>query len=378
MNLGSIIKQVPRGLVTDIPASLIARPGLSAAENAGRLDSMFRTVVDAGTSFTGGDGVYSHQVGDRTLFSFGDTYVKGLVGNWRLPSPVFRNTFVRSTQAEVGSGQFRLIAGNGWQRLAGKGEFLQPPTKGEWYWPAGVTQTDAGVQMLLTRFVHEPKGAIRATGDWAWGRRGTDIATLDPKSLDLIDLRPMNADASTSWGAALTKVDGDVFAYGSRQGKDGVMRLTVAKTSADDIRTGWSYLTDDGSYSTDPARAGVTDLEVSNQFSVLPGDDGAVHVIAQRGFEPAVYVTRGESPAGPFDVEGSVRKELPAVQNPQYLYNAIAHPQFSDDERVVVSVMQNRFDGSTFHARDYLPRFLTIPRPGTPSAQQSAPLQFGR
>jgi hypothetical protein len=188
----------------------------------------------------------------------------------------------------------------------------------------------------------------------------------------------MNGDLTTSWGAALTRMDDHVYAYGSRQGMDGVMRLTVARTGADDIRGGWQYLTQDGSYSADPAMAATTDLEVSNQFSVLPARDGAVHVVSQRGFEPAVYVTRGESPQGPFDVDGSIRKELPAVPNPQYLYNTIAHPQFSDNERIVVSVMQNRFDGSTFHARDYLPRFLTIARPDAPALQQGRPLKFGQ
>lgn len=369
--------QLPPGITHRVAPELIARPGLGASENARRLDQMFQDVVRSGRSFTGGDGVYSTTIGGRTLFQFGDTYVRGRVGNWRLPSPVFRQTLQNHSLATLDERGFHLHVPGAFQRFR-KREFLEPPgAPHEFYWPAAVQQTQAGVQLLLTRFT------FRGAKDQEWGfrRLGTDVATLDPDTLALLDITRVNEDPTTSWGAATLADGARQVIYGAATEPDGRKLLTIAHTSALDLREPWTYLTEARAGAQgvrDAARAARFPVEVANQFSVLPAAGGGVDVLVQRGFEPKLTYVHGATPEGPFDTEHLAQVDLPRVDAPRYVYNSLVHPALSDDERLLVSVNHNRVGGTALHAREYVPRFFSVPRPGTLGVHGHERLEFGK
>lgn len=395
--LPPILRTIPKGIVTEIPSGMKFAPGLSARQNARRLEEFFSWSAPRQSEFNGADGMYTHGITDlapsllepgalpdRTLFAMGDTYVGGRIGPFRLPPN--RLNFIRNSQAVVEGDEFRLILRDYDDRLLrNHREWLVPEQSQakfssthdrEWYWPADVTQTDAGVQMLLGHYGHTGPDVY-----WDWGVQGTHVATLEPETLNLIDIHRAVPDDTTIWGAALLEhpKSGHLYIYGAADGPAGeIPQLKIARSPIADARMAWEFLTDKGTWSERASDAGTLPIPVASQFSVLDNPRGGVDLLVQHGFWPDLKVIPGDTPIGPFHMDRTQTYQIPEVPQPRYVVNAIAHPEYSDAERVVISVNQNRFDGVGLNPADYRPHFMTIPRPGTTSRAHDQALEFGR
>jgi hypothetical protein len=246
----------------------------------------------------------------------------------------------------------------------------------EWYWPADLTQTDAGVQLFLGHYRHTGPDVY-----WDWGVQGTHVATLEPETLNLIGIHRAVPDDNTIWGAALLEQpqSGHLYIYGASKAPLGEFpQLKIARTPIADARMSWEFLSHSGRWSKDSGDAVSLDLPVASQFSVLDNPRRGVDLLVQHGFHPELKVIPGDSPIGPFHMDRAETYAIPSVPEPRYVVNAVAHPQYSDSERLVVSVNQNRFDGVGLNPADYRPHFMTIPRPGTARQPQDMQLEFGK
>lgn len=380
-----MLRAAPTGVVDEVAKEHQLKPGMWSRENAKRLDGMFQRLVEDSGGFEGADGVYSARVtrrdgSARDVFGFGDTYIGPKLLGMRLPPNRFN--FIRHTVSELDGDEFRTIVRDTSDRVRDVREWIQPMAprpdgstwrNREWYWPGGMVQTEAGVQLVLERFNYTGPD-VR----WDWAHVGTDVATLDPDTLEVIDQRTVST-GPVMWGSAVLKRPDHVYVYGAaeRDAKDG-KDLVVARTQADDLAQGWEYRTADGRWSPNVADAAPqTGVHVSPQFSVIDSPEGGVDLIAQEGFYPVLRTYHADDPAGPF-VRRPGEVHVPAVEHPKYVYNALVHPQWSDEHRLVVSVNQNRFDGVGFNPTDYRPRFFTMPRPEDLDPERPVMLEYGR
>jgi hypothetical protein len=357
--------QFPRGIVHAVPEAMRPEQGLAATENAARLEAFFADRATRQTGFGGADGMYSMPLpGGRTLLSLGDTVTGGRIGPVRMKGNRFN--FIRNSQALFDGDTFKVGIPPLWKRVLGRSEWLKPETNGvvadrlkEWYWPADMTQTDEGAQLILNRFA-----STGPDGRWDWAPVKTEIATLDPETLNLKHLRTVNTTRDVIWGAALLEHNEHTYIYGAAsQGQGKEPALVIARASNQDISSGWEYLGEGGSWSGDASTAARLPVPVASQFSAVAAKDGGVDLIVQHGFYAQLEVVHGDAPAGPFHTDQSKKVNLPEVGDPRFISGALAHPELSDDSRLVMSTNQNRFGGLGTHASDYRPRWFTIPQP---------------
>jgi hypothetical protein len=366
-----------------IPDSTLCSPDLTALPAPEWTDLFTRT-----SGWTGADGIYSiplsgleiPQTGSSDLdeiFVFSDTFIGEVDSNNRRQNAVLINNTLGFLKGQ------RPIEENitfFWET----DQFNDPETvfipntpdskPGDWYWLMdGIALNDkvyvyalrlepgSGgifnfklIGVNLIKFDAHPGGSISnvvqmdtplfysnppATNDLAFGQA----------------LMPMTVESGNP-GA-----DGYIYIYGPMNSAAG-KQLTVGRFLPENIENFSTYEFWNGTgWTNNIADAAVIDNNTSQELSVTPlAEDTFLHVFLSGN---NVYISVGDSPAGPFDFEEPIYHCPEPQQIPStFVYNAKAHPNLSEPDELLISYNVNTFDfGDLFNNADtYRPRFITF------------------
>lgn len=320
-----------------------------------------RKIIQDDAGVTEGDGMYSILLPDgRSIFLMGDSYTGKVVDGVRVSgNHMFRNSYnvydKGTVTAITGGDSHSAAVPVGW------------PDESRWYWPGhGFVQDDVLYIFQFLMYQGEE-------GSWGFRYESThllkyclpDIALIEDKQI------PYSGEASMMFGAAALNDGGSLYVYSQidRESSDvfnPVSEAYCARTTAYDIDTRWEYFTGSG-WSEDPSDArrmeGLSDVPVSSQYNVFKLGDKYV-LLTQHKFlnNGSVYTFTSDTPYGPWGNRKLIYKIT--LDNPDwYCYNAMAHPQFEQDGRILISynVNTNTFSEQATNVESYRPRFFWYP-----------------
>ncbi len=372
MNIKSLCGTPSQTLTTRVILSIVIIVLMAACERQSdqqvvrdeHFNSLFH--LDSG-GVTGADGTISIALPDgRSVFMMGDSFLGKVENNRRDPNThMMNNSFIVVNDDQTDTRA--LYQGTYDQPRS----FLVPPdsTKAEWYWPGHGFARDSVIHLFMSEF-WKPR-----EGQWGFEFLGTDYLRLSYPGFEVLsreDFSFTNIN-QVHWGHAVVD-DGDyVYIYGSRvEEKDQIMSEASAHVMRAQIKQNGAlgdFMFFNGSrWVEDPKQTrpmkGIG-ASVSEQFSVFQYKDQYVLLTQQRGMQNGkifTYVSR--KPTGPWGNETMIHETTEQKKDStMFTYNAMAHPQYIKDGRLLVCYNLNSLHPPDImkDVRKYRPRFLRVP-----------------
>jgi hypothetical protein len=330
------------------PALPLGRPQAHQAVPDEEFDALF-TRYESG--WTGGDGTYSVPLPDgRTLWMFGDTFL-GTVDpdrSRRPDSPLVHNSFVVQENGSL----ITLRGGTPEQPKA----LVAPEDGSSWYWPGDGTVEGDRLHVFLRKFQRTGPGMW----DWIW--TGTDIGTFSLPDLKLAYITPAVSKNHVLYGSAILEHRDFVYIYGTEDLQERKF-AHVARAPFGRLLGPWEFFTGHG-WSDDPMESARMLDGVANQYSVVCAGNRYLLITSdnRQPFSRQIVGYLSNSPVGPWS--GPLHLFTATEADDDIVtYNALAHPQFQEDGRLLISYNVNSLHGLQALFRDadaYRPRFLGV------------------
>jgi hypothetical protein len=301
--------------------------------------------------WTGGDGTYSVQLPDeRTLWMFGDSFV-GRVAPDRSRSkhsPLINNCFVVQQNGDL----VTLHGGSSETPRA----LVAPPDADSFYWPGDGTVANGRLQVFFNRFRRS------AENPWQWQWLGTDVFDFRLPDIQRVARFGVEAANRVMYGSAIFEDGQNVYVYGTEDLKQ-VKHLHVARFPVGGLEQPWQYFTGSG-WSSEAEKSARLLSGIANQFSVVAFGRRYLLITTDNRspFSPTILAYVAPAPTGPWK-PGVRLYDPPEAAGDVVAYNALAHPQFSSDGRLLVSYNLNHavdFEALYRDADLYRPRFIRV------------------
>ncbi len=311
--------------------------------------------------FTGSDGTYSVLLPDgRTAWIFGDTFIGGVnPDNTRQQQdPIY----IRNSVVVQDGDSLRTLYKNINGRRA---SFAIPPVvldegsgvteDSVWFWPGDGYVGDNQLILFFSEFIK--------TGDdmWGFGWNGTWVGTYSLPGLEEIALKKIIPGEQTNihFGHAVLEDKDHIYVYGG-----GEKKPHAARFRRGDVSGQWEFFTGMEWSSDISQSAPMGEINGSEQFSVLKTDARYVLVTQMNGMNGDISAFTADTPYGPWTNKQTLYSPpLPDSAHNLFTYNALAHPQFTENGMLLISYNTNSYELAD-HFRDatiYRPRFIRVP-----------------
>lgn len=300
--------------------------------------------------WTGGDGTYSVPLPDgRNLWLFGDSFVDPVNPDRTRPSNsrLVHNSFV----IQKGEKIFPLPGGTSESPSA----FISPEDKNRWYWPFhGVIEKNR-LYVFLAQY--------ERTGDKPWDFRyqgTTDVGIFSLPELKLLSKKPLQFDSLITFGTWILEDGRYTYIYGV-ENVNSTKFAIVARSEKENLLSQWTYY-DGYKWSKNfHTRAHIL-KGVSSQFSVIRLKGRYYFITQQDRFGEKIMCYESKSLHGPW-INAKVLYITPEKRGSIYTYNALAHPQFTRNNELLISYNVNSLNIQDIFrdADNYRPRFIRVP-----------------
>ncbi|GAA1737133.1 hypothetical protein GCM10009809_35420 [Isoptericola hypogeus] len=332
----------------------------ASAARPSPLEETFTAYADSGVGWTGADSTYSVPLRDGSLaWIFSDTFLGPVEPDGTRPTttPFLNNSIVLQRGDE-------LTTVTGGTPDAPESIVGQDPD-GAWHWfGAGLATRRGDLQVGVLEF------ARFGEGPWDWGWSESSVATVDPATGDVEEMRPLPSAAGVQWASWYQRTGGHVLVYGVED-RGAEKYMHVAKVLGGDLAAldRWRYW-DGARWVRDEAASARVMPGVANEYSVTPFRDGWLLITQDTSvpFSSEIKAYTSCSPTGPF-TGGSTVHRMPEVGpggsygDPDVIaYNAHEHPELRDDDTLLVTYNVNSVDPDDLYAdvSIYRPRFVEV------------------
>jgi len=383
------------------PVLVHGAPGPSAGPDPAALDAEWAAYSDHAScaDWAGGDGVSAIRLNSSQIaWFFSDTYLgpAGPDTGFAHLSGFLHNSVVVQTATGPGS-TFVTLTGGG--ACAGPGRpgdaapVVGPPPTGsgvsaDRYWEEDGIRTGGTVVKFYQHYLggtvpFVPDGTVMATfGVSQLGSAGRGHqygGVVRPALITLPSYTPPAGGSPILWGAALLRLGGTVYVYGSHS-PDGQLYLARVPASRLTEFSAWRFYAGAGAWSADqagaqPVQPRGSGLSASSGFSVIQAGHRywLIQAASAVGGQDIVGYP-ASAPWGPFDV-GAARVlyrdpsiGLDAAHDYRIMYESRAEPALSTRDTLVISYNVNSEAVSTgckpmsaFTNSVTLPRFASVP-----------------
>lgn len=323
------------------------------------VDSVFTTrFLPGGDGFSGGDGTYSIELPDgRTVWIFGDSFIGHVTPD---------NRRIKTTPSYIRN-CFVTFEGDG-PKTHHQGEphefksMLIPPEVSDgtyqehelWYWPGDAFIEGGKLNVFVSKFFQDDHNDM-----WGFQFRGTELVELS-----LPELKPLRVDQFTDldsvhYGHAVFVGEHYTYIYGLKEKVPYVARAEKGK-----VRSPWEFF--DGKQWVNNSRdaAPMSTFSGSEQFSVFEYQGKYIMIMQEGDLGRRIYSFTSNNPFGPWSNQKMIY-ETPLPEDCQecWTYNALAHPQFTQDGLLLVSYNTNSMKMADHYdnALIYRPRFIRVP-----------------
>ena len=329
-----------------------------------QLDAQIKKKIiqdDAGV--TAGDGMYSILLPDgRSIFLMGDSYTGKVTSGTRSTNDhMFRNTYHLYDNGKVSA----ITSPNNHSAAVPPGYEYN---EAKWYWPGhGFV---AGNSLYIFQLL------MYQGGEGMWGFRYQETHALEYSLPDIKLIRdfkiPDPGIKEAVYGAAALN-DGDhVYVYAQYEVDNGdpfvcVSEVLCARTTVADLDKKWEYWNGSG-WSADSkdakVLAGLSAVPVSSQFNVFKLRGKYVLLTQHKMLgDGRIFTAISDTPYGPWRNLKEIFKVPELANSKWFTYNAMAHPQFETDGKILVSFCVNTpdFAEQFTNVECYRPRFFWYP-----------------
>jgi len=320
-------------------------------------------IVDS-LGITGADGAISFPLDDnKSIFMMGDSFLTPVRNKKRdVNSPMINNSFILINKKKDTHTAL-------YNSTSTAPDALLKPTNGnskEYYWPGHGFQKNGILHIFMSRFLH---------GDYDWGFKfsGTDYIRLDKNTFEVLSQLdfPYSNVNNVHYGHSILNEGNEVYIYGSWSHKDSTA-MHVARATFDLQKNQMNKFKffDGKTWTSDPMRSkpllGIH-KPVPEQFSIFKQEDVFILVLQARELGNGnIYSYISESPTGPWKNEKLLYQttEQNNVEDQIFTYNAMAHPQYTQHDKLLISYCVNSFDVKKIHEVNtdyYRPKFIWVP-----------------
>ncbi|PLX22559.1 MAG: hypothetical protein C0597_02325 [Marinilabiliales bacterium] len=351
-----------------------------------RVDDDFKDLFYADSNgITGADGIFSIELlNGSSIFLLGDCFL----GTVKDGARDFNTTMLRNAFIVLDKGQAH-------SRAIYKGEYEDPVTlmkpvnaPGDstyrWYWPAhGFVKHDTMYVFSLNMY-NEPSSVEKsdkpeeeldevdklAEDKFAFRVGGIDLHTFTLPDFKYIETKKAGfnyAENKIDFGNCVM-VDGEyVYIYGTKN-SPGLAKVHTARVplNSKTFHNNWEYSTGDG-WDKDIKRSIPIeiDLGVSEQFSIFKFQEKYILLTQERGGED-IFTYTSDYPNKGFSnkkfIYHTPEHDLDSTKK-IHTYNALAHPQFIENNELLVSYCVNsiRVRDVFENVENYRARFIRVP-----------------
>tara|TARA_R110002051_G_scaffold168736_1_gene239295 strand:+ start:316 stop:1467 length:1152 start_codon:yes stop_codon:yes gene_type:complete len=329
-----------------------------------KAESFTKLVIVDSLGVTGADGVISFPLNDnQSIFMMGDSFLTPVRKNKRdVKSPMINNSFIlinkkRNTHTALYNNTSTIP------------DALIMPNSGnplEYYWPGHGFHKNGILHIFMSRFLH---------GDYDWGFKfsGTDYIRLNKNTFEILSQQdfPYSNNNNVHYGHSLLNERNETYIYGAWSRNDSTaMHVAKATLNLEKNKLDRFVFFDGRNWTSDPLKSkplsGIH-KPVPEQFSVFKQGDVYVLILQVRELGNGnIYSYISESPTGPWKNEKLLYQttEQNNVEDQIFTYNAMAHPQYTKNDKLLISYCINSFDVKKIHEVNtdyYRPKFIWVP-----------------
>jgi len=345
------------------------------------VDSVFMELFspDSG-GITGADGIFSIPLPDgSSVFLTGDCFL-GVVkdGSRDISTKMLNNSMI---VVNPGRTEARAIYVGTWDDPETLFKPVQKRGSTDWYWPGHGFYQDSSLYVfalhmyvdtsLVTISEKDPaemdKVDEMSETQWSFAVAGIDILRYSYPDLRFIGSDPVEHTYGSGihFGNCVFEDGEYIYFFGTRNDPDG-SNVYVARTGRQNnaYHSNWEFRTGNG-WVDDHILASPLELDmsVSEQFSIFRMRDKYV-LLTHGKMTRDIFTYTSDYPYKDFSNKTFIyRSPEPDSTNNLFAYNALAHPQYMDGDRLLVSYCLNSFRvRDVFEDADnYRARFIRVP-----------------
>ncbi|MFV0591019.1 MAG: hypothetical protein ACK5M7_06515 [Draconibacterium sp.] len=313
---------------------------------------------------TGADGTISVALPDgSSVFMMGDSFLGKVKNNKRDSSTkMINNTFIVLNPEQTATKTwYKGTYGN-------PDSFVVPENDpGKFYWPGHGFVRDSVFHFFMSRFW------TPGTGIWGFEFLNTDYLRYSWPAFEKISVEPFEYTLRNNvhWGHAVLDEHNYIYIYGSKPGEGNIYNAHVCRcavTSKNMLDLTNVEFFDGTSWAKEPmithAMKGLSN-NISEQFSVFKYQGTYVLLSQQRGIGAGeIYTYTSKNPYGPWENKQMIYCTTEQDKNADIItYNAMAHPQYIENNELLISYNVNSLNASLIHENVdyYRPVFLRVP-----------------
>ncbi|MBI9067075.1 MAG: DUF5005 domain-containing protein [Salinivirgaceae bacterium] len=304
-----------------------------------------------------GDATYSIDLPDnRTLWLFGDSFI-GTVNEDG--SIVQGAKMIRNCALIMDNDSLRALYGGTFENPS---EFIQTTMPDStWYWPDhGIVENNI-LKIFLAKFTTDPNG----TPGWNFVYAGHDVASFSFPEIQLIEINelPYYSENAVLYGDRLFRDSIYTYIYGRKDHTVSEYKIPyphIARTTGD-ISNNWEFY-NGSNWSDDPtATEPINNFQVSQQYCVFKHQNKYILITQDIWLSANIYSFTSNSPVGPWENK-KILYTTPIVYDNTFTYNAYAHPQFDENNELLISYNTNGDFWEIFNNVEiYRPNFIRVP-----------------
>ena len=230
------------------------------------------------------------------------------------------------------------------------------PEHEKWFWPGDGLIEDGKLKVFMSLFTQPD------TGMWGFQWESSWVATFSLPDIQEIGLEeiPCSRVLNVHYGHAILEENDYTYVYGASENG----HPHAARYPAGNVENDWEFY-NGTSWVNEPAQSKpMGKMHASEQFSILRIKDKYVYITQMDSFSTEICSFTSDSPVGPWENKSLLyTTPIPNKDKNLITYNALAHPQFTEDDNILISYNMNSFELEAHftNADIYRPRFIRVP-----------------
>ncbi len=329
----------------------------NAAISQGVPDSTFNTLLRMQNGgWVAGDATYSIALPDgRTLWLFGDSFI----GTVNTDSSLASGASMIRNCAVVQSGDTMTALYQG--TFENPIDFVETTVPDStWYWPEHGVVEDDTLRIIFSEF-----GTNGGPSGWNFEYRDAYVVNFSYPDIEFVNqtILPYYEINGVMYGDRIMNYGDYTYIYGRKEENpdNHIPHAHIARCAIGNILSDWEFY--DGNYwvSEPEETSKIMSHPVSQQYGVFPHMDKFVLITQEIWLGTKVYSLVANQPEGPFS-NLKVLYETPYPFQDMLTYNSYPHPQFNQNNELLVSYNSNGDFWEIFNNVElYRPNFFRVP-----------------
>jgi hypothetical protein len=229
-------------------------------------------------------------------------------------------------------------------------------------WPAHGFVKNGILHVLMSVFLKVGSGGL----DIAF--HSTQYYRLRISDLTIIDVQEVRASklSGAHFGYGFVEHEGWYYTYGTKDEGSFSYPLCAARAQLINDKLGNWQVFDGTAWSSDLTNTvglrGLNNIIVSEQHSIFKYNNTFI-LLTQNRLGPNIYTFVSDNPEGPWGNKKNIYTTPEYADSRYTTYNAMAHPQYARNDKLLVSYCVNSttLSGLNSNVMSYRPRFFWIP-----------------